>query len=157
MIKLYDLRDDQREIDALQGNVQAGAGFKPGHFLIGTDEWWSSIDRGEIERKVFAGEITSVHWGAMGDFPGFEVITPDGTSFRYRRVGDITRYVEGLKIEATFLRLEPVNERHHGLLAETICIEDSPRRTEAVGPGPDWVHSRGNNRAREIEQQEDPS
>ncbi len=115
----------------------------------GTEGWWERFLRGDFEMETIDGTITSVHWGAMGDCPGFEMTSDDGVSFRRRRLGDITRYVVGLRARAVFVIEPPDPERLRPELAE-FYLEDSDRRTERHGPGPEWLYQRGHRNALEV-------
>lgn len=117
--------------------------------MPGTEDWWERFLRGDFETQTIDGTITSVYWGAMGDFPQFELTPDEGVTFKRRRFGDFTRYVVGLRAKAVFVECPPDDEFHRPVLAE-LFLEDSEKRTERHGPGPEWLYKRGHRNALEV-------
>lgn len=152
MIQVYNIHKDPGNIEMLRRATEenGGYGFHPVPYLIGTEEWWDAVNAGEVPRKVVNGMVSSVCWGAMGDYPSFTV-TGDGDSCTSRRFGDVTRYVIGLKARVTLLRMKARHPDAKDSIVESILLEDSPRRTERRRPGPEGVLSRGSTQALEVE------
>jgi len=143
-VTIYEFASDERTIRAMQqatlGRTHFGVSAKPA--LVGTPEWWRAIEEGRLPRHELEGTISKVYWGSMGDWPEFEMVTAEGAQSRWTRVGDISRYVEGLRVRLTYT-LHPwkVPRKSMGLGSESkivlrVELEPSDRRSSARAPGP---------------------
>lgn len=75
---VYDLRDDLRTIESLQRS-----GFMMRGELVGSDEWWESIRRGQIPIHIVEGKIDHVWSGHESDEPEFGVVDSTGDCFQW--------------------------------------------------------------------------
>jgi hypothetical protein len=146
-VTVYDFASDQQKIRAMQdatlGPTDFGVSAKPA--LVGTHEWWRAIEDGRLPRHVLEGSICKVYWGSMGDWPEFELVVADGTQSKWTREGDITRYVEGLRVRLTYT-CHPWKKKKPswGLGGEShvvlrVDLELSDRRSDSRAPGPGGV------------------
>jgi hypothetical protein len=143
-VTVYDFASDRQRIDTMQkatlGPTDFGVSPKPA--LVGSPEWWRAIEQGQLARVEVEGKISRVYWGSMGDWPEFELLTEDGTQSRWTREGDLTRYVEGLRIRLSYT-LHPwkVAKDSLGLgdaskIVLRIDLEQSDKRSDPRAPGP---------------------
>ena len=113
--------------------------------------FWAAVENGEIPSITHEGYITSVHWGAMGYSPGFELTTDDGKIFQASRRGEnFDKFVKGLRAKVRFLLLQT---KSNGTTSPCLCevhLEESPRRTERRAPGPTGVLERKTTQAAEV-------
>lgn len=97
MIRLYDLRDQDDLITAMQetslGDTDLGLAPEP---LVGSELWWEQVDTPVLPRTRLEGQIVKVLWGSMADYPEFELRDSSGDLSTWTREGDTRRYVEGL-------------------------------------------------------------
>jgi hypothetical protein len=106
--KIYDLREDTRAIETIQDATlnTEDYGVVSDHGLLGSDEWWAAIERGDLPVHTVEGVISDVYESGHNDFPQFEV--DDGTrKTDWVREGDDSYYVIGAPV-----RIEYVVERH---------------------------------------------
>lgn len=146
LLRIYSLEQDQARVEAMQkaslGATDFGLSLSPA--LVGTPEWWRAIKDGSLIREVVAGKISRVYWGSMGDWPECEVTTDDGSRSTWTREGDMTRYVEGLWVQITFVLHPWKVPDQHGLgnaskVVLSVEIEDSERRSDPRAPGPGGI------------------
>jgi hypothetical protein len=146
LIKVYSLDQEQALIEAMQkvslGATNSGLSVAPA--LVGTPEWWRAIQDGSLMRRTISGEITRVYWGSMGDWPECELTDSEGSKSTWTRAGDIARYVEGLKVQFTFVLHPWKTPNQYGLgeaskVVLTVEIEDSDRRSDPRAPGPGGI------------------
>jgi hypothetical protein len=146
LIKIYSLDQDQARVEALQkascGATNFGLSLSPA--LVGTPEWWHATRDGSLVRGVVSGTLSDVYWGSMGDWPECEVTADDGSKSTWTREGDIARYVEGLRVQITFVLHPWKVPNQHGLggaskIVLTVEIEDNARRSDPRPPGPGGV------------------
>lgn len=146
LVLVYSLKQDTARIERMQ-KASLGAtdfGVSPSPALVGTDEWWRATRDGTLDRTVVTGRISRVYWGSMGDWPECEVTADDGTTTTWTREGDLTRYVEGLRMRLTFVLHPWKVPAQHGLGAAskivlTVEIEESDRRSDPRAPGPGGI------------------
>lgn len=142
---MYRLRDDTERIKSIQKTTleTADYGVVPEPALLGSSDWWQAIDEGRLPLQTAQGTITRVFWGSMGDWPEFELTTPNGDVLGWTREGDITRYVEGLQIQVTYVvqRYKPtapiLRDKPAKIVIE-IMVEESPLRSRGFGRGLFW-------------------
>ena len=105
LTSVYRLRDDTGRVKSIQKTTleTADYGLMPEPAPLGSSDWWQAIDEGRLPLQTAQGTITRVFWGSMGDWPEFELTTPNGDVLGWTREGDITRYVEGLQIQVTYV------------------------------------------------------
>lgn len=146
-VTVYDFASDERMIAAMQaaslGPSDFGVATKPA--VVGTPEWWLAIEQGRLPKHVLEGKIAAVYWASMGDWPEFELVAPGGVSSRWTREGDVSRYVEGLRVRVSWT-LHPWKrpKPSTGLGAESritlqIELEPSDRRSDPRAPGPGGI------------------
>jgi hypothetical protein len=143
---VYRLRDDQARIDAMQRrSSESDEGLSTEHGLVGSDAWWRRIEEGSPPRFDVEGVIAKVYWGSMGDYPMFELRSPDGTTSQWAREGDLTRYARGAKSRVSYV-LAPWKPRSAQAIGESasalvieIAVEDIGARSSRIAPGPGGV------------------
>ncbi len=145
-VRVYEFEQDEKRIEAMQkaslGASNFGLSLTPA--LVGTPEWWRGTEDHSLVRTVVSGIISRVYWGSMGDWPMCEVMADDGSKSDWTREGDLSRYVEGLRVQFTSV-LHPWKVPHqHGLgvaskIILTVEIEESDRRSDPRAPGPGGV------------------
>jgi hypothetical protein len=101
--------------------------------VLCSDEWWTALDKGAIERREVEGTITAVY-RAPSDRPEFRMRSEDGTAWSGARHGDPTRYVEGLYVRLEYVSVERAADGRSELdttadVAMAVWIEYSHRRT----------------------------
>lgn len=146
MVTVYDLRDDSETARLVQEATlnRPGFGLQPIPALFASPEWWSALGSPELPLLQVAGTISNVFWGSMGDWPEFRLRGPDGQESTWTRMGDATRYVEGLRAEVHYViqrfkedsfaaqRGEPLEHK----VVVAVLVEDSDLRSASFGPGP---------------------
>jgi hypothetical protein len=143
-VKIYSFGQDQARIDAMQkASLNAtNFGVSPSPALVGTQEWWRATQDGSLARTVVPGTISGVYWGSMGDWPMCEVTSDDGSKSTWTREGDITRYVEALRVRIVYV-LHPWKVPDQLGSASKIVlsmeIEDSDHRSDPRVPGPGGI------------------
>jgi hypothetical protein len=91
-----DLAEDLDRIERIQRRtLTTEDGLVADPAPLGTPEWWSAIEGGQLRTEWFEGPISKVYWGSMNDWPEFAV-DAQGDASTWTREGDITRYVGGL-------------------------------------------------------------
>ena len=146
---VYDLRDDQRRVAAIQENSRhrPGFGFKPEPALFGSRKWWKALDTPKLPVVTLTGTITEVYWASMGDWPECKVTSDDGETTTWTREGDISRYVRGLNIVVRYVFQSwkddaPIVITGMGGNTEVVIevqIEESELRSDPRAPGPGGV------------------
>ena len=109
MIKVYDLRDDNRTIKLIQNATlnTKDFGLKPEHGLFGSGEWWQAIENGTIPKNVLEGTISRVYMSGHNDFPEVEVTARDGSKTNWGRRGHDKYYVLGKKAKIVYVVQRP--------------------------------------------------
>ncbi len=142
---IYELRTDVGRIQTMKAlsndSSRATLGLSPKPYLIGSRKFWKFLGTNRLPQDVAEGRITRVFWASMGDYPMFEVTTPDGSVHEFHREGDIARYVGGLRarIETVDMPWKP-GVSHLDSTASPIItgifIEPSTARSDPRAPGP---------------------
>ena len=84
METIYDLGKDPMLMHMQRASMSGeGVGLKPTHGIVGSDKWWSHIRRGELHLHTLAGVVSQLWVGRTGDFPEFELASPDGSKSRW--------------------------------------------------------------------------
>lgn len=140
--RVYSFTDDPEHIEQLQkvSLDRSDFGLAPDP-LVGSGEWWAAIDSGRLPTVELDGEIEDAFWGSMRDWPSCHVRDDSGESTTWTREGEYRRYVEGLRIR---IRYVPHEWKRPGVMTSTktsqvvlsIDVEESPRRSAAIAPGP---------------------
>jgi hypothetical protein len=143
-VNIYKFSDDRDKIrrmrDATLGPTDFGVSAEPA--LVGEPAWWRALDSGVLPRTVEEGTVSTVRWGSMGDWPEFDLTDYSGHTTTWTRLGDITRYVEGLRVRVVYTRQKwKVSQSHLGLgeastIVLSIYIEASDKRSDSRAPGP---------------------
>jgi hypothetical protein len=115
--------------------------------LIGSNEWWEEIESGQRPTRWIDGTIADVYWGSMADYPEFTIRSPDGPTSTWTRQGAVRRYVEGLSVRLAYVEHPWKDTQNATLLGFgeateivlQIWIENSPRRSSGIAPGPGGV------------------
>lgn len=122
---------------------RSDVGLEPDPYLVGSSEWWTAIDSGEIPRVIVTGTIARVWWGSMGDWPMFSIEQSGGDVADWTREGDYTRYVEGLAVRLTYVTQQfkdavptATPGDAHTRLVLAVELELSDERSTAEVPGP---------------------
>ena len=145
LTSVYRLRDDTGRIKSIQKTTleTADYGLVPEPALLGSSGWWQAIDEGRLPLQTAQGTITRVFWGSMGDWPEFELTTPNGDVLGWTREGDIRRYVEGLQIQVAYVvqsykPTAPILKDKPANIIVEIMVEEIPLRSRGFGPGLFW-------------------
>jgi len=86
MYKIYDLQQDSQRIAHMQRASQADGpvGLENTHGLIGTKEWWDSIQHGALKVHRAEGVVSGFWPGQGGGGPAeFELREPSGSTSRW--------------------------------------------------------------------------
>ena len=80
----------------------------------------------------------------MRDWPEFEIVSDSGERTKWTREGDLSRYVEGLRVRLCHTRHPwKVPDRFglgtHSTLTLRIDLEESDKRSDPRAPGPGGV------------------
>ena len=145
LTSIYRLRDDAKRVRDIQKATleRPGYGIVPEPALLGSNEWWQAIEDGTLHVHSAEGTITSVLWGSMGDWPEFRMTVANGEVLQWTRVGDVTRYVEGLEVQVTYVVQRhksdaPILSAKPARIVIEVMVEDSPLRSRGFGPGVHW-------------------
>ena len=76
---LYDLRDDLSHLEKMRkASMSKGPwGVAIPHGFVGSPEWWSAVESGQIKLETFTGVI-SANWGPHGDVLHVHITGPEG-------------------------------------------------------------------------------
>jgi hypothetical protein len=145
LVSIYRLRDDTKRVQNIQKATleRPGYGVLPDPALLGSAEWWRAIEEGTLPVHSAEGTISSVLWGSMGDWPVFRMTVASGEILQWTRMGDITRYVEGLEVQVTYVVQRhkpdaPILSAEPAKIEIEVMVEDSPLRSRGFGPGLHW-------------------
>lgn len=143
-VSLYELADDVARVQqmqkiALDESTEMGLSVRPA--LVGSADWWRQVDAGELPSQTIRGRVSRVFWTGHGDYPEFEITTDSGEKSSWTREGDISRYVEGLAVELSYVLHPWKVPGLHGLgdssrLVVNIRIQSSDQRSDPRAPGP---------------------
>lgn len=61
---VYDSRADPRK-------VEAATHIAPVPAVFGSAKWWSALGTSALPLHRIEGQVASVYWGSMGDWPEF--------------------------------------------------------------------------------------
>lgn len=105
MVKIYDLRNDERTIRAIQGATlnTKKYGLRPDHGLFGSQEWWLAIKSGAVPKQMVDGTISRVYMSGHNDFPQFDMTTDDGRTTSWIREGDDKHYIVGKRAKIIYV------------------------------------------------------
>ncbi len=137
---IYDLHNDPQRVQRMQHQSRRGRGLRASP-LVGSDEWWSAANQGDLEQREISSTVSWVGWGSMEDYPIFRVLV-DKPRRSWARRGDVRLYVEDLAVRITYV-LHPWAQPQSGPLGQGsvvetgIWLEESGRRSSAVAPGKD--------------------
>ena len=65
------------------GNSEWWQGLKITHGLVGSVEWYETIERGDLPLKTAIGRVSQFWPGHHGDFQEFELQTDSGTTSKW--------------------------------------------------------------------------
>ena len=120
MRAVYRLREDREQVAAIQRATleTEDFGIEPTHGLVGSEEWWSKIESGELPVITVCGTITRVYMGSMRDWPMFEVSTASGETSEWTReansVEQSKEYVKGRAAEIDYVIQRHRAKSHDG-------------------------------------------
>jgi hypothetical protein len=128
LIKIYDLKNDHRYIEAIQKATlnTPNFGFKPNNGLFGSSEWWAAVQNGVIPAKIIEGKISNISMGCNRDFPEFEISSATETK-GWPRFGDSDAYKIGKKARITYIvqeRKQPLGKETHSDIILTVEIDE---------------------------------
>jgi hypothetical protein len=140
---VYDLRTDHRR-------VQFAKNIAPEPAVYGSEDWWSALGTPSLPLHRIAGRIARVIWGSMGDWPEFELVDVTGASTTWTRMGDVSRYAEGLTAAVEYVMVSlkdpfPIPGMETlGLPDEQpdvvrVFLESGDLRSDPRAPGPGGV------------------
>jgi hypothetical protein len=140
---VYDLRADRRSIEAATITAADPATF-------GSDDWWAALGTPALPLHRIEGRLVRVYWGSMGDWPEFELVDTDGSATTWTRMGDVSRYVEGLEAAVEYVMVafeEPfpipgmetlgLPDEHPKIVR--VFLEASDLRSDPRAPGPGGI------------------
>lgn len=154
MICIYNLKEDSKQIELIQRATLTTEdfGLDPQPALFGSEEWWAAVEGGDLPTHVAEGVVSAVRWSSMGDWPTFEIRSPEGVKSSWTRLRQYTRFVVGLR--ATVKYVIQHGRGNNSLMDNSIplemWLEESSRRSEKKIPGPDGVLSRRSIEAVEV-------
>ncbi len=144
--RVYDLKADPERLAAMQRATleRSDIGLSASPAVVGTPGWWDALRGGGLPDVTVEGTVARVFWGSMRDWPMFELLADDGERTEWTRLGEIARYVEGLRARIRYTRHPwKVPERHGLGAASTVVIEIdlelSDLRSDPRAPGPGGV------------------
>jgi hypothetical protein len=107
---LYDIRDDVSILEKAQkASMSKGPwGVAIPHGFIGSSEWWSALESGQIKLEMFVGTISSTGNGPMGDTLEVHITGPEGKQDWIAWKGFEFALV-GTKVRTRYVRLAPKN------------------------------------------------
>jgi hypothetical protein len=151
---VYDLSKESERIGQMRRvTLETEEGLAAEPALVGSPDWWAAVEGGRLQLTSVEGRIADVFWGSMADWPEFTLETDDGERSQWTREGDVTRYVEGLRVRLEYV-LHPWKKTHHLVLGPEskltirVWIEPSKKRSSGIAPGPGGIGSRIHRRRR---------
>ena len=107
---LYDIRDDVSLLEkARKASMSKGPwGVAIPHGFVGSPEWWSALESGQIKLETFVGTISSTDYGPMGDTLEVHIKGPEGVQSWIAWKGFELALV-GTKVRTHYVRLAPKN------------------------------------------------
>ena len=86
-IKVYDLANDKDYIHLVQQAairwIKESGDAAQDRPLVGSPEWWKTVESGELESHWVTGTIKRPLWTGMNDFPEVEVQEESGKASLY--------------------------------------------------------------------------
>lgn len=141
LARLYSLREDSETVAAVQKATLETRefGLEPDPALFGSADWWAAIESGRLPNHEIEGMISKVYWGSMNDWPEFEITAATGETTTWTRLGDHTRYVEGLQVRLSYVdqsfKREVLGSHTTNHVVE-VWVEESLVRSSRYAPGP---------------------
>jgi hypothetical protein len=140
---VYDLRTDGRRIESAKN-------IAPDPATYGSEEWWSALDTPALPLHRIEGRLAHVYWASMGDWPEFALADAAGAVTTWTRMGDVSRYVEGLNAAVEYVIVSfkdpfPIPgmetlglpDEHPDIVR--VFVEASDLRSDPRAPGPGGV------------------
>ncbi|MBL6707631.1 MAG: hypothetical protein ISQ06_16090 [Planctomycetaceae bacterium] len=107
MSVLYDLRSDHDLIrDIRDASLNTELGLKITHGLVGSDEWWDAIERGDIPLQRIDGVVVGTTRGPMGDWPLMKVRSDSGRTTNWPLNGVSTADLIGRAVVVEYVEQE---------------------------------------------------
>lgn len=106
---VYRLHDDTEQVAAIQRATSTtdDFGIEPTHGLLGSDEWWRSIETGQLPLQTLRGTISRVYMASMNDWPEFEVRSDTGEVSHWTRESNTSAlglsYAPGRSVEIDYV------------------------------------------------------
>jgi hypothetical protein len=104
--EIYLLKKDKDKIKRIQKasiDQSSKYGFIiDNHLVFGTNEWFKSIEEGDIKKYIVKGVISKVFWSGHNDYPEFEIENKNGNS-KWTRDGIEKAYVVGNNVELVYV------------------------------------------------------
>jgi hypothetical protein len=113
MVTVYTLRDDKRQIDAVQKatNTTRKLGIMRTHGQFGSEKWWRNIESGKLRVHTLSGVITQVYMGGMRDTPGIAVRSDVGEDSHWLREANSQELDSYYKVGSQ-IEIDYVLQRH---------------------------------------------
>jgi hypothetical protein len=107
---LYDIREDVSHLEKMRkASTSKGPwGVAIPHGVVGSPEWWSAVESGQIKLETFVGTISSTDNGPMGDTLEVHIKGPEGVQSWIAWKGFEIALV-GTKVCTHYVRLAPKN------------------------------------------------
>ena len=99
----------------------------------------AAVQKATLPVLEAVGRISRVYWGSMGDWPEFELTSAEGERSTWTRLGDHSRYVEGLTSRVKYvLQMSRSRDPRIGemKLVLEVAVEPSDERSSRYPPGP---------------------
>jgi hypothetical protein len=110
---VYRLRDDLQKIASIQEATRTTDkfGIEPTHGLLGSPEWWTKIETGDLPLLTLRGTISRIYMASMNDWPEFEVQTESGELSCWTREANTAElervYAPGRAVEIDYVLQRP--------------------------------------------------
>jgi hypothetical protein len=136
LVKIYDLKQDHRQIGLIQKATleTKDYGLVPEHALFGSPDWWRAVEENLIPVHTIEGIISRVYMSGHNDYPEFEI--DDGQEkTRWTREGKDEAYVIGRRVKLKYVFQKPKKafggKYPHEVVLE-IWISSNDRKASSV-------------------------
>lgn len=111
---IFDIRDDVEKLARMRkASSSAGPwGIAIQYGFVGSPEWWSALESGQIKLESFIGTISSTDYGPMGDTLQLHITGPQGKQDWIAWKGFELALV-GTRVKTRYVRLPPKQPSVH--------------------------------------------